>query len=51
MFRDHHKELAALQADVLGLKTQPPAYQTEMATRLHLPFPVLSDERSRSPTC
>jgi peroxiredoxin len=28
-----------------GLSTQSNAYQTEMASRLHLPFPVLSDEK------
>ena len=30
---------------VLALSTQDPDYQREMAERLHLPFPVLSDER------
>ena len=30
---------------VFGLSTQSNAYQTEMASRLHLPFPVLSDEK------
>jgi peroxiredoxin (alkyl hydroperoxide reductase subunit C) len=30
---------------VYGLSTQSTAYQQEMAARLHLPFPVLSDER------
>ncbi|HWX50235.1 MAG TPA: peroxiredoxin [Roseomonas sp.] len=44
-FRDHYRELAALQAEVFGLSTQSRAYQQEMAARLHLPFPVLSDER------
>src|ERR671921_437421 len=29
---------------VFGLSTQSRAYQREMAERLHLPFPVLSDE-------
>jgi peroxiredoxin len=29
---------------VLALSTQPSDYQREMAERLHLPFPVLSDE-------
>jgi peroxiredoxin (alkyl hydroperoxide reductase subunit C) len=29
---------------VLALSTQPADYQREMAERLHLPFPVLSDE-------
>ncbi len=42
-FRDHHAELAGLGADVYGLSTQGTAYQREMAERLHLPFPVLSD--------
>lgn len=42
-FRDHHQALAALQAQVFGLSTQATAYQAEMADRLHLPFPVLSD--------
>lgn len=44
-FRDHFRELAALQADVLGLSTQSTPYQHEMVSRLHLPFPALSDER------
>lgn len=44
-FRDHHAELmAAGVAHVFGLSTQDTAYQREMAQRLHLPFPVLSDE-------
>jgi peroxiredoxin len=30
---------------VLALSTQSSGYQREMAERLHLPFPVLSDER------
>jgi peroxiredoxin len=46
-FRDHHKELAALGADVLGLSTQTTAYQIEMSERLHLPFEVLSDAELR----
>ena len=44
-FRDHMAELEALGARVYGLSTQDTAYQREMAGRLHLPFPVLSDER------
>jgi len=45
-FRDLFGELkAAGAAHVFGLSTQSNAYQTEMASRLHLPFPVLSDER------
>ncbi len=42
-FRDHHEELLQLGAEVFGLSTQTPEYQREMATRLHLPFEVLSD--------
>lgn len=42
-FRDHHAELAALRAGVFGLSTQDSDYQREAATRLHLPFPLLSD--------
>jgi peroxiredoxin len=44
-FRDHHAELRKLGADVLGLSTQESDYQKEMADRLHLPFPILSDAR------
>jgi len=45
-FRDLFAELkAAGVAHVFGLSTQDTAYQTEMASRLHLPFPVLSDEK------
>ena len=45
-FRDLFAELkAAGAAHVFGLSTQSNEYQTEMASRLHLPFPVLSDER------
>lgn len=42
-FRDHNAEINALGADVFGLSTQDTAYQEEMAARLHLPFPVISD--------
>lgn len=43
-FRDLHRDLAAAgAAHVFGLSTQETAYQAEMAARLHLPFPVLSD--------
>ena len=45
-YRDLFAELkAAGAAQVFGLSTQSNAYQTEMASRLHLPFPVLSDEK------
>ena len=40
-FRDLFAELkAAGAAQVFGLSTQSNAYQTEMASRLHVPFPV-----------
>ena len=45
-FRDLFSELKAAGAKhVFGLSTQDNIYQTEMASRLHLPFPVLSDDR------
>jgi peroxiredoxin len=44
-FRDHAAELTALGvAHLYGLSTQDTAYQQEAATRLHLPFALLSDE-------
>jgi peroxiredoxin len=43
-FRDHFEELKGLGiARVYGLSTQHGDYQREAATRLHLPFPILSD--------
>ena len=42
-FRDHYQEIRALGAEVMGLSVQSTEYQKEMAQRLHLPFPVLSD--------
>ena len=45
-FRDLHKVLIEAGAPrVFGLSTQDPAYQLEAAKRLHLPFPLLSDEK------
>lgn len=44
-FRDHHRELLDLRADVYGLSTQDTAFQQEVAERLHLPFSMLSDEK------
>ena len=44
-YRDHYQELKALGAEVFGLSVQTTEYQIEMVNRLHLPFPVLSDER------
>lgn len=44
-FRDHHAELRALGVEsVYGISAQPVADQAEAAERLHLPFPLLSDE-------
>ena len=43
-FRDHFGELQALGVSaVYGISTQATAYQAEAATRLHLPFALLSD--------
>ncbi len=45
-FRDHHAELTdAGVAHLFGLSTQPTDFQRDAAERLHLPFPLLSDER------
>ena len=45
-FRDHFDELRRLGVGhVFGLSTQDTDYQREAAERLHLPFPVLSDEK------
>jgi peroxiredoxin len=45
-FRDHFSELMRLGvAHLYGLSTQDTAYQREAATRLHLPFALLSDEK------
>jgi len=43
-FRDHHAALKAAGAGVFGLSTQSIPHQQELVNRLHLPFPVLSDE-------
>jgi peroxiredoxin len=44
-FRDHHKDLAKLHAEVFGVSTQSTEYQQEMVKRLEVPFEVLSDEQ------
>src|SRR5919106_6151569 len=45
-FRDHFAELKRLGVSrIFGLSTQDTDYQREAAERLHLPFPILSDER------
>jgi peroxiredoxin len=49
-YRDHHEELRDLGAQVFGLSTQTTDYQREMATRLHLPFEILSDADLRFTT-
>ena len=47
-FRDHYAALKNLGvARVFGLSTQDTDYQREAVERLHLPFPVLSDETLR----
>ena len=44
-FRDQFADLKALRVDHLfGLSTQDTAYQREVVERLHLPFPLLSDQ-------
>ena len=42
-FRERFGDLTAAGAEVLGLSAQEPAEQSEAATRLRLPFPLLSD--------
>ena len=45
-FRDHFADLKQRGVSQLyGLSTQDTAYQLEVASRLHLPFPLLSDEK------
>ena len=51
LFREHFAELKALGVNHLfGLSTQDSSYQRETAERLHLPFPILSDEHLRLAT-
>jgi len=45
-FRDNFSKLKKLGIDnIFGLSTQSTGYQKELATRLHLPYPILSDEK------
>jgi peroxiredoxin len=45
-FRDHFADLKWLGVgELFGLSTQGTAYQQEAATRLHLPFAILSDDK------
>jgi peroxiredoxin len=43
-FRDHHAELQQLGADVFGVSCQSRDEQREFADRVHLPYPLLSDD-------
>ena len=44
-FRDHYSDLKEAGVDaVYGLSAQGSNYQRELVERLHLPFPILSDE-------
>jgi peroxiredoxin len=43
-FRDLHGEFAERGVEVIGLSAQSPEDQAEFAERVHLQFPVLSDE-------
>lgn len=45
--RDAHAEFTALGVRVLGLSTQTPAEQAEVARRLHLTYPLLSDSEGK----
>lgn len=42
-FRDHYERLSLAGIEVFGCSTQATEYQQEMASRLHLPFEILSD--------
>ena len=45
-FRDHFDELKRMGVvQLFGLSTQDTVYQQEAASRLHLPFAILSDEK------
>jgi peroxiredoxin len=44
-FRDRYSTFVDRGARVFGLSTQSTEYQREMATRLQLPFEILSDDR------
>ena len=44
-YRDHHSQVTRYGATVFGLSTQTPAYQSEAAQRLRLPYALLSDDQ------
>lgn len=46
-FRDLSEQFASLHTNVYGLSTQDADYQLEAATRLHLPYALLSDAKLR----
>ena len=46
-FRDLYGEFARLNVGLFGLSRQTADWQREMATRLRLPFPTLSDSEGR----
>jgi peroxiredoxin len=46
-FRDLSRDFAALDVGLFGLSRQATDWQREMAMRLALPFPILSDAESR----
>ncbi len=43
-FRDQYDDIRALHTGVIGISTQSSDIQMEIASRLSLPFPLLSDE-------
>jgi peroxiredoxin len=45
--RDNYRAMRELGAEVHGVSTQTTDYQSEAATRMHLPFSLLSDNRLR----
>ncbi len=46
-FRDRHADFTRLGVRLFGLSRQTTEYQRELATRLALPFPILSDAGGR----
>lgn len=46
-FRDHHEDFARVGIRLFGVSRQTTDYQRELASRLALSFPILSDEAGR----
>jgi len=44
-FRDHYLKFRAQRIEVFGISTQSSDHHRELATRLAVPFPLLSDEK------